>query len=144
MLKALAKLVYDFSFSNRRPPNGDQLTDDVLSTLTDVDFGHDNPMWRYYQLTPEERSNHGLDGLTEYLPRKDSGNRDLGTSQAGVIRFGNKHNDIYPILGDMIRWRLGLPSRRAIGVARGMDVVAREVGRACPLLVCRSWDRGWC
>ena len=28
-----------------------------------------------------------------------------------VMRFGAKHNDIFPILADMIRWRLDLPSR---------------------------------
>ncbi len=27
------------------------------------------------------------------------------------MRLGAKHNDIYPILGDMIRWALKLPSR---------------------------------
>lgn len=30
------------------------------------------------------------------------------------MRFGPKHNDIAPILGDTIRWRLGLPARRSI------------------------------
>jgi hypothetical protein len=29
------------------------------------------------------------------------------------MRFGAKHNDIYPILGDMIRWKIGLPNRHA-------------------------------
>jgi hypothetical protein len=28
------------------------------------------------------------------------------------MRFGAKHNDIFPILADMIRWTTGLPSRR--------------------------------
>ena len=27
------------------------------------------------------------------------------------MRFGAKHNDIYPIIGDMIRWKLKLPNR---------------------------------
>ena len=48
VLKALAKLVYDFSFSNRRPADGDKLTDELLSRLTDIDFSHDEPMWQYY------------------------------------------------------------------------------------------------
>jgi hypothetical protein len=30
-----------------------------------------------------------------------------------AMRFGAKHNDIYPIVGDMIRWKLGLPSRHS-------------------------------
>jgi hypothetical protein len=33
------------------------------------------------------------------------------------MRFGAKHNDIFPILGDMIRWSLKLPSRQAEGEA---------------------------
>jgi hypothetical protein len=112
VLKALAKLVFDFSFSNRRPLNGDDLTDRLLSSLDEVDFSHDNPMWRYYDLTEDERSALGLDGLADYLPLDEGGNRDIGSYQGGFMRFGAKHNDIYPILGDMIRWKLQLPSRR--------------------------------
>ena len=112
VLKALAKLVYDFSFSNRRPPDGDKLTDELLSRLTDIDFSHDDPMWLYYSLSPEERAKHGLGGLAAYLPAEDGANRDLGDLQGGFMRFGAKHNDIYPIIGDMIRWRLGLPTRK--------------------------------
>lgn len=112
VLKALAKLVYDFAFSNRRPANGDELVDDLLGKLTDIDFSHDNPLWRYYELTDAERHAHGLTGLSAYLPSEESGNRDIGSHQGGLMRFGAKHNDIYPILADMIRWRLGFPSRR--------------------------------
>ncbi|WP_024280616.1 DNA sulfur modification protein DndB [Xanthobacter sp. 126] len=112
VLKALAKLVFDFSFSNRRPDDGDDLTERLLSSLNDVDFSHGNPMWRYYSLSGQEREAHGLGGLAAYLPDDDGGNRDLGGFQGGVMRFGAKHNDIYPILGDMIRWKLKLPSRQ--------------------------------
>jgi hypothetical protein len=112
VLKAIAKLVYDFSFSNRKPENGAELTETMLSKLTDLDFSHDNPMWRYYELVPEQREQSGLAGLSSYLPSEDGANRDLGSFQGGYMRFGAKHNDIYPIIGDMIRWRLGLPARR--------------------------------
>ena len=27
------------------------------------------------------------------------------------MRFGAKHNDIFPLLADMIRWELNFPSR---------------------------------
>jgi hypothetical protein len=64
-------------------------------------------------MTPAERTQAGLDGLAAYLPPSDDGaNRDIGAFQGGVMRFGAKHNDIFPIIGDMIRWRLGLPSRQ--------------------------------
>lgn len=112
VLKALAKLVFDFSFSNRRPENGSLLTDKLLSEITDIDFGHDNKMWRYYDLTAEERQHHDLIGLEKYLPPDEGGNRDIGSFQNGFMRFGAKHNDIIPLLGDMIRWKLNLPPRR--------------------------------
>lgn len=87
----------------------------MVDHLDDVGFDHDNPMWRYYEMKEEERSAPELDGLASYLPEagKDtsSSNRDLGAYQGGLMRFGAKHNDIYPILADMIRWKLSLPSR---------------------------------
>jgi hypothetical protein len=114
VLKAIAKLVFDFSFSNRRPANGEEMTEKLLSNLTEIDFSHENPMWRYYELTPDERTRDGLDCLAAYLPAEDTGNRDTGSFQGGFMRFGAKHNDIYPIIADMIRWKLGLPSRHSI------------------------------
>lgn len=112
VLKALAKIVYDLAFSNRRPSNGDEQLSTLFSSLSDIDFSHENPMWRYYQMAPLERQEAGLQGLDDYLPSVETGNRDLGALQDGVMRFGAKHNDIYPILADMIRWKLGLPSRQ--------------------------------
>jgi hypothetical protein len=113
VLKALAKIAYDLQFSNRRPENADQLYQQFLNGLPEVDFSHDNPMWNYYGLTDGQRLDEGLNGLAAYLP-DDTGaaNRDMGAVQGGFMRFGAKHNDIYPILADMIRWALKLPSRR--------------------------------
>ena len=113
VLKAIAKLVFDFCFSNRRPENGDELTEKLLSHLTDIDFSHDNPMWRYYEFSQQQRQANGLNGLTAFLPAEGTGNRDIGGFQGGHMRFGAKHNDIYPIIGDMIRWKLGLPARHS-------------------------------
>lgn len=113
LLKAIAKLVFDFGFSARRAEKGDELLEQLLGSLTDMDFSHDNPMWRFYELKENERLQMGLDGLDDYLPHAETGNRDIGSYQGGVMRFGAKHNDIYPILGDMIRWKLGLPNRHA-------------------------------
>jgi hypothetical protein len=113
VLKALAKLLFDFRFNSRRPDNGQELAAKLLDSIADIDFSHDNPMWRYYELSGDERQSAGLQSLSEYLPTEEGGNRDIGSYQNGLMRFGAKHNDIYPILGDMIRWKLGLPSRRA-------------------------------
>lgn len=45
-------------------------------------------------------------GLKSYLPSEETGNRDIGGFNAGLMRFGSKHNDIFPIIGDMIRYQL--------------------------------------
>ena len=59
-----------------------------------------------------EQRNQYFPGLIEYLPDATSGNRDIGSIDSnGYMRFGNKHNDIYPIIADMIRWKLNLPNR---------------------------------
>lgn len=115
VLKAIAKIVFDLAFSNRRPDNGDTLLDTFFSRLSSIDFSHENPMWRYYELTEDQRTEHKLGGLATYLPEGGKvtadANRDLGSSQGGLMRFGAKHNDIFPILADMLRWKLKLPNR---------------------------------
>ena len=120
VLKALAKLTFDLLYSNRRPAEGPALFDRLVEHLSEVDFSHENLMWRYYQLSAEERDDPRIAGLAEYLPEsgRDSAesNRDLGAYQGGLMRFGAKHNDIYPILADMIRWKMKSsepPSSRA-------------------------------
>jgi hypothetical protein len=113
VLKALAKITYDLNFSNRRPPDAEDLYRRFLAGLADVDFSHTNPMWNYYGMSEGQRLDAGLRGLDEYLPDDSGGaNRDIGAIQGGFVRFGAKHNDIYPILADMVRWALKLPSRR--------------------------------
>lgn len=112
VLKALAKLAHDFGFG--REKNRD-LLDRLFQGIDEIDFTHSNPMWRYYELDAPELANYGLAGLAEYLPPSGQGaNRDLGTwsSTDNWMRFGAKSNDIYPIVGDMIRWKLGLPNRQ--------------------------------
>ena len=114
VLKALAKLAYDLNFSNRKPDNAESLYSQFLAGLPEIDFSHNNPMWNYYGLTDGERLDARLSGLAAYLPDDTGGNRDVGSMQGEFMRFGAKHNDIFPILADMIRWSLKLPSRREV------------------------------
>lgn len=112
VLKALAKLAFDLNFSNRRPDDGTDLFEMLLAKLDEVDFSHENPVWRFFDLSAEEIEDASLKGLAAWLPPTDTGaNRDVGSFQGGFMRFGAKHNDIYPIIGDMIRWQVGLPNR---------------------------------
>lgn len=113
MLKALAKIAFDLSFSNRKPADFAELYEKFLDGIEQIDFSHDNPMWRYYELNAQQRDAAGISEMGSYLPDESIGaNRDIGSFQSGFMRFGAKHNDIFPILADMIRWKLGLPNRR--------------------------------
>jgi len=115
VLKALAKLWFDFHFGRNGEWNTPGNQEKLDQGLQSIDFSHANPMWRYYEFTDEiTRAQHGLAGLSEYMPSdKDGVNRDIGMydPHGKVFRFGAKHNDIYPIIGDMVRWKLGLPKR---------------------------------
>jgi hypothetical protein len=112
VLKALAKLTYDFAFG-RSAEGNERFLERLLEGITTLDFSHENPMWGYYSMSQSERMTAGLDGLEEYLPDDEDGaNRDIGARDSeNRMRFGAKHNDIIPILGDMIRWKLRLPNR---------------------------------
>lgn len=112
VLKSLAKLTYDMNFSNRRPENGEALFNKLMDAIEKIDFSHTNPIWRYYELEEEDLEHHNLQDLSKWLPTSEgSANRDIGSFQNGFMRFGAKHNDIFPIIGDMIRYQVGLPSR---------------------------------
>jgi len=111
--KAVAKLVFDFAFGRRRDDSADTYLETLLNNLQSVDLTHTNPCWRYYELTEQGRIEAKLVGLKDYLPSDDGSNRDIGRFDPVTqwMRFGSKHNDIFPIIGDMLRWQLGLPSR---------------------------------
>ncbi len=112
VLKAIAKLMFDFFFGK----NSDWMTAEnqtkLLSSIATFDFSHSNPLWRFYTLNQIEIAQHGLESLRDYLPTESEGNRDLGVYSNDEFRFGAKHNDIYPLIGDMIRWKLELPKRK--------------------------------
>jgi len=111
VLKAIAKLVFDLLFNRRRPENGEEQFEKLLAGLKDVDFSHSNPVWRFYEMSERERISEGVAELIHFLPEDDGANRDPGSYQDGLMRFGAKHNDIFPLIGDMIRWQIGLDNR---------------------------------
>jgi hypothetical protein len=114
LLKALAKLFTQFNSQKHKDiPALQKLIAGIRSSK--IDFSHANQMWRYYQMEPTTRDAL-FPGLSDYLADESGGNRDVGSFNAseGVMRFGAKHNDIYPILGDMIRWALELPNRHVV------------------------------
>lgn len=122
VLKALARLFFEYHVGKgkgkRKDLNSYHILIEALQSGA-IDFSHANWMWRYYQLTDEERATE-FPGLKDYLPTGKI-NFDLGTynparGEQGLMVFGSRHNDIYPVLADMIRWRLNLPNRQKTSV----------------------------
>ena len=118
MLKALARLFFEYHVGKGKGRRKDLTSYHALiHALKEnaIDFSHANRMWRYFQLTEVVREKE-FPGLSGYLPR-ERGTADLGVfnpnrGESGIMVFGSRHNDIYPLLADMIRWRLELPNRQ--------------------------------
>lgn len=120
VLKALAKLAYDFGYG--RDVNPEHLNR-LFAALEngEIDFSHQNPMWRFFELSEDEREQL-CPGLSAAVTPEEAGfNLDLGNYDPAsqVMRFGAKHNDIQRHLGDFIRWKLGLPRRKALVKLQG-------------------------
>ena len=113
VLKALARLFFQYAFSKKK--NLDML-EKLLSGIGEIDFSHQNPIWSFYELTDDEKAEHQnvIGELAEYLPNDPAGKvRNIGTYNRTdkIMKFGGRHNDIAPIVSDMIRYQCGLPSR---------------------------------
>ena len=121
VVKAVAKIVFDLAFGRKRGTDADQQLENVLNNLSSLNLTHTNPCWRYYELNEQSRIEHSLAGLKNYVPADDGSNRDIGRFDPATqwMRFGAKHNDIFPIIGDMLRWQLGLPSRHSRSAEQG-------------------------
>lgn len=115
VVKAIAKLVYDLGFGRKRDENSEQDLEKLLHNLSQVNFSHTNPVWRFYEMTEQERIKAKLNGLRDYLPDSGDTTRDIGHYDVSqkLMKFGTRHNDIYPIIADMIRWQLKLTNRHA-------------------------------
>ena len=124
VLKSLAKLAYTFSGLGRSEDlqSLKRLQDGVAS----IDYSHSNPMWRFNRLSEAERD-MVCPGLADYLP---NGFVEVGTydDQHQLFRFSPLHNDVMPIIGDMIRWALKLPNRFADRGLGGDDNASEGLG----------------
>ena len=118
VLKALARLFFEYHVGKGKGKRKDLTSYQSLITALkegSIDFSHANRMWHYDQLSEAERASE-FPGLESYLP-PGKANFNLGVynpsrGEHGVMIFGSRHNDIYPLLADMIRWKLNLPNRQ--------------------------------
>ena len=115
VIKALASIAYALLKA------GDLVNLNTLfAEIPGFDFSHTNPLWRYYTMSEADREKHQLTDLATYLPPDDDGTkiRALGIykpdskGKGGHMHWSITHNEVYPLLADMIRWKLELPPRK--------------------------------
>lgn len=127
VLKSIAKLAYDFAYG--RDQNSEYL-ERLFAAIEDgeINFSHANPMWHYFELNAEEKAVLCAGMEDAVTPEAAGINLDLGSydSSSGLMRFGPKHNDIQRHVGDMIRFKLGLPKRKAL-VKLQEELAMREI-----------------
>ena len=108
MLKALAKLTHDLAWDRKKGSESEAI--EFLRNLKNMDFGYENPIWRYYEFNVAQHRKYDMATAGAWLPKPPRvvGRWDESTR---TYYFDPKHNDIYMILGDMIRFKMGLPKR---------------------------------
>lgn len=124
VLKGLARLVFELSGAGN-PLKLDEVALKKLWTHLKsgkLSFSHNNKVWRSLMLSSEAR-NKDLPGISDYVHVARGTNLDAGTfdSDNGWVRFGSKHNDIYPRINDLIRYQLQIPPRTSV-----TNAIARE------------------
>lgn len=121
VLKALAKLAFDHCYGVPRLRDEEglkNLYDAILSKK--LSFDHSEPLWRTLFMNDSEREEI-FPGINEYVYLGDQFKGGEYDKLNGWVRYGTSHNDIFPRLGDIIRWRLKLQNRGAAVKARTKD-----------------------
>lgn len=128
VLQSLAKLVFDLAFGVPNIRDEDGLKS-LYSKIQDntLDFSHQNPIWRALFKTSDERK---LDhpGIEKFVHVPAGTNLDAGNfdEENAWVRFGSRHSDIRPRLGDVVRFEVGLRPRDTVTKAIERESLAQS------------------
>jgi hypothetical protein len=90
-------------------------------------------MWRSLLMSVSEREIE-FPGISEFVHVPRGTNLDAGTwdEDNGWLRYGSRHNDIFPRLSDAIRFQLGFEPRYTVSnaVAAEKAVIVAEEAEA--------------
>jgi hypothetical protein len=119
VLKALAKLAYDHAYGVPK-----LVDEDGLRTLyraiqsKQLTFNHSDQFWLALFMNDDERARELGPDINNYVHVTAQTKPGEFDKLNGWVRFGTAHNDIYPRIGDLIRWKLSLKNRGAAGKSR--------------------------
>lgn len=129
VLKALAKLAFDLGYGTPKIKNVAHV-EKLFTAIGSgtLEFNHDNLLWRTLFMSPAEREEN-FDGISKYVFVPTGTNLDAGTwdDQHQWVRFGSRHNDIFPRLGDVIRYDLNFDPRPTVTSAIAAENVIEEL-----------------
>jgi hypothetical protein len=134
VLKALAKMSFDLGYGTAKIKNTDDLKT-LFRAVADgtLKFTHDEPIWRSLLMSVSEREIE-FPGISEFIHVPRGTNLDAGTwdEDNGWLRYGSRHNDIFPRLSDAIRFQLGFEPRLTVSnsIAVEKAAIAAEVAEA--------------
>ena len=116
VLKALAKLGFDLAHghTNIRNEEGYRKLYESINNKT-LEFSHSDEIWQSLFMDEATRESK-FPGISNYIHIPQDTNLDAGTydPENGWVRFGSRHNDIFPRLGDIIRFKLNLKPRPSV------------------------------
>lgn len=130
VMKALAKLAHDLGYGTAKLRDETALKK-LYASISDgtINFGHNDPLWQALLVSSKEREEK-FPGISEYVHVPIGTNLDAGTWDENNkwVRFGSRHNDIFPRLGDTIRYKLNLGPRPTVTNAISKEAAERLVG----------------
>lgn len=119
VLKALAKLSYDLAYGTPKLVDEQGLKTLYHAIQTKkLTFNHSDLLWKALFMDDDERAKTFDETINDFVhvtAQTKPGEFDV---QNGWVRFAPAHNDIYPRLGDLIRWKVGLGNRGAAEKSR--------------------------
>lgn len=127
VLKALAKLAYDHAYGVPKLIDEEGLRTLYHSILSGkLSFSHSESLWRALFVADEERAqvygqNEKGESINDFVHLTAQTKPGEFDALNGWVRYGTAHNDIYPRIGDLIRWKLCLKNRGAAEKSRDKE-----------------------
>jgi hypothetical protein len=133
IIKALAQLAYTFHESREKDHDPrDRFIADLQAKK--IDFSHQDPLWGMYFKTDAERE--AIDPRLNDYVTPDSDRKSYAVWQGDQLAFASNTRDIARYLGDLIRWKLGLPCRPGIATLKAVLItqgkMAAKIDAAIP------------
>ena len=116
MIKALANLAYNFHGSREVDHS---LRDRFITALRnkELNFSREDPLWAIYRKSRAERA--AIDPRLEDYLTPDAGMKSYAVWQGDQLdAFASNTRDIARYLGDLMRWKLGLPPRPGVATLK--------------------------